>query len=70
MSFMQDIPAQKESVKYLNEIGKKYKGKLIIGGHSKGGNLAIYSAMFCENKILIHNRVRSCFYNTDMIFGE
>ena len=51
MSFMQDIPAQKEAVKYLNEIGKKYKGKLIIGGHSKGGNLAIYSAMFCDSKI-------------------
>jgi len=51
MSFMKDIPSQKEAVKYLNEIGKKYREKLIIGGHSKGGNLAIYSSMFCENKI-------------------
>lgn len=51
MSFMQDIPSQKEAVKYLNKIGRKYRGKLIVGGHSKGGNLAIYSAMFCDNKV-------------------
>ena len=51
MSFMKDIPSQKEGVKYLNEVGKKYFGKLMIGGHSKGGNIAIYSATFCEEKI-------------------
>lgn len=51
MSFMKDIPSQKEGVKYLNEIGKKYFGKLIVGGHSKGGNISIYSSIFCENKI-------------------
>jgi len=51
MSFMQDIPSQKEAVKYLNKIGKRYREKLIIGGHSKGGNLAIYSAMFCDDRI-------------------
>ena len=51
MSFMKHIPSQQESVKYLNEIGKKRFGKLIIGGHSKGGNIAVYSAIFCEDKI-------------------
>ena len=51
MSFMKDIPSQKEAVKYLNEVGKKYFGKLIVGGHSKGGNISIYSAVFCEDKI-------------------
>ena len=51
MSFMKDIPSQKEAVKYLNNIGRKYFGKLIIGGHSKGGNIAIYSAIFCDEKI-------------------
>lgn len=51
MSFMKHIPSQKEALKYLNEIGKKYKTKLIIGGHSKGGNLAIYSAIYCNDKI-------------------
>ena len=51
MSFMKDIPSQKESVRYLNKIAKKYRGKIIVGGHSKGGNLAIYSSMFCDDKI-------------------
>ena len=51
MSFMKDIPSQKEGVKYLNEIGRKYFGKLIVGGHSKGGNIAIYSSVFCEDRI-------------------
>lgn len=51
MSFMKDIPSQKEAVKYLNEIGRKYRTKLILGGHSKGGNIAVYGAMFCDNRI-------------------
>jgi len=51
MSFMQNIPSQLEAVKYLNEIGSRYMGKLIVGGHSKGGNLAVYASMFCKNRI-------------------
>lgn len=51
MSFMKDIPSQIEAVKYLNNIGRKYFGKLIVGGHSKGGNIAIYSSTFCEQRI-------------------
>lgn len=51
MSFMQNIPSQKEAVNYLNEIGKKYRNKLIIGGHSKGGNIAVYASIFCNEKI-------------------
>jgi len=51
MSFMQDIPSQKEAVKYLEKIGKIHKDKLIVGGHSKGGNLAIYSAIYCNKKV-------------------
>lgn len=51
MSFMQNIPSQKEAVRYLNEIGGKYITKLILGGHSKGGNIAVYAAMFCKDRI-------------------
>lgn len=51
MSFMKDIPSQKEGVKYLEDIGKRYLGKLMIGGHSKGGNISVYSAIFCKDKI-------------------
>ena len=51
MSFMQNIPSQLEAVKYLNEVGSRYFGKLIIGGHSKGGNLAVYASMFCKERV-------------------
>ena len=45
MSFKKNVPAQKEGVKYLSEIAFKYKGKIFLGGHSKGGNVAVYSAL-------------------------
>ena len=51
MGFMENVPSQKEAVNYLNNIAKKNRDKLIIGGHSKGGNLAVYSAVFCNDKI-------------------
>lgn len=53
MSFMAQVPAQIESVEYLNKIAEIYKDKKIrIVGHSKGGNLAVYSATFCNKEIL------------------
>lgn len=36
-----ETPAQKEAVQYLEKVFKKDK-KLILCGHSKGGNLALY----------------------------
>ena len=56
LSFMQNIPAQLEGVKYLKKIAHKYNKKIYIGGHSKGGNVAVYSAVFSgkeiQNKII------------------
>lgn len=47
MSIMDTVPAQEEALKYLNFIANKYPDKpLYIGGHSKGGNLAVYSAVY------------------------
>ncbi len=51
LSFMHNIPAQLEGVKYLKEIASKYDAKIHIGGHSKGGNVAVYSAVFSGKKI-------------------
>lgn len=50
LSFMNEIPSQKEATKYVNEIPSKYK-YIILGGHSKGGNLAVYAAVTCKKKI-------------------
>ena len=51
MSFSTSVPAQLDAVNYLENIYNKYKKPVIIIGHSKGGNLAIYSAVFCNKKI-------------------
>lgn len=51
MGFLKNVPSQIEAVKYLNNIASKNKCKLIIGGHSKGGNLAVYSAIFCDEHV-------------------
>ena len=45
MSYLNAIPAQKQALKYLTEIAHMYKGKIILGGHSKGGNLALYASV-------------------------
>ena len=53
MCFINPVPSQEESVKYLDYVFSLYAkclGKIRIGGHSKGGNLAVYSATFCLKK--------------------
>ena len=51
MGFKSHVGAQIDSVKYLEEIADKYpKNNIRIGGHSKGGNLAVYSAVFATEK--------------------
>lgn len=44
MAFVYPVPSQERALEYLLEIAKRIPGKLILGGHSKGGNLAVYSA--------------------------
>ena len=51
MAFLAPVPAQKKAMQYLNEIGKMIPGPLMVGGHSKGGNLAVYAAMRCDPTI-------------------
>ncbi len=50
MSYMMPVPAQQSAVDYVNQTMKGLFKKYWFGGHSKGGNLAIYSAVFCNPK--------------------
>ena len=43
MSFTYPVPAQKEAVEFLEYVASKTEGKIYLGGHSKGGNLAVYA---------------------------
>ena len=52
MAFMDNIPCQLAGKEYAVKISKKYSNKKIrIGGHSKGGNVAIYSAITIPKEI-------------------
>jgi hypothetical protein len=50
MLYNDTVPAQLLSVKYLNKVASKIKGKITVVGHSKGGNLAIYASVMCSPK--------------------
>ena len=51
MSFMMPVPAQKSAVEYVEQTAKGLFRKYCFGGHSKGGNLAVYSGVFCNPKL-------------------
>ena len=51
MSFMKSVPAQADAVDYLNNVAAQTSGRLRVGGHSKGGNLAVYAAAFCNQDV-------------------
>ena len=52
MAFKKNIAAQISCKEYLDKISNKYKSKkMILGGHSKGGNVAIYAAVTSEKKL-------------------
>ena len=48
MAFRSPVPSQREAMAYLSQAGRHGKGQLLVGGHSKGGNLAVYAAANCK----------------------
>ena len=52
MSFKSHIASQISAKQYLEEIAREYpSSKIIIGGHSKGGNIAVYAATFASKEV-------------------
>ncbi|MBQ6902168.1 MAG: DUF2974 domain-containing protein [Oscillospiraceae bacterium] len=51
MSFQTPVPAQTLAVEYFERIARKIRGRFILGGHSKGGNLAVYASAFCNTAL-------------------
>jgi hypothetical protein len=63
LAFMDHVPAQTEAKKYLSLVAKKYPTKRIfLGGHSKGGNLAIYASITAPDSL--QKRIKK-IYNYD-----
>jgi hypothetical protein len=51
LSYEFPIPSQRMAIRYLNRTIGILPKSVIVGGHSKGGNLAMVSAMMCHNYI-------------------
>jgi hypothetical protein len=68
MAFLNPVPSQVEGVKYLNRfVGSSYR-TLLVGGHSKGGNIAVYASMYCEQGI--QDRIQVIFSHDGPGFSE
>lgn len=50
MSFLDSVPSQLSALKYLEKVAKEYE-HIIINGHSKGGNLSLYSLTKCKSEV-------------------
>ena len=69
MSFMCPIPAQTEAVKYIERIAEAFPDRRIyVGGHSKGGNLAVYGAVKCSE--LTNSRIVAVYNNDGPGFNK
>ena len=52
LACMPEVPAQKKAVAYTWAVAKQFPRKHIrLGGHSKGGNLAVYAGVFCPENV-------------------
>lgn len=68
MSFKSHVASQIDAVNYLKTIAQLYPNRLRIGGHSKGGNLAVYSAVFIDEEI--KQRIINVYNNDGPGFEE
>lgn len=48
MAFTEPVVGQLIAVKYLNHAARLFAGEFQVGGHSKGGNFAVFAAMKCD----------------------
>ncbi len=62
MSVRDVIPAQQDALDYLEKTAAAFSGPLIVGGHSKGGNLAVYASANASPSV--KDRIKT-IYNYD-----
>ncbi len=67
MSFMDEVQAQRDAVEYSRYLLKDLEGEIYLGGHSKGGNLAVYVAASLEE---LQHRLLAVYNNDGPGFQE
>ena len=68
LAFEQAIPSQLAATAYLEKVARLTRGPLYVGGHSKGGNLAVYAAMNCKSAV--RERIVAAFSHDGPGFTE
>ncbi|MBQ6019413.1 MAG: DUF2974 domain-containing protein [Clostridia bacterium] len=68
LSYASRTPGQLRAAEYLSEVGRKIPGRLRVGGHSKGGNFAIYASAFCDGDV--RDRICAVYTNDGPGFME
>lgn len=51
MAYAAPVPAQEAARRYVDRVAARVSAPLAIGGHSKGGNLAVYAAAKASPKV-------------------
>ncbi len=67
-SFLPETAGQRKACAYLNHVTGKLRRDIRIGGHSKGGNLAVYAASCCDTELLQY--VQAVYTNDGPGFQE
>ena len=68
------VPSHRKALEYLEKNGRYMQAMIRLGGHSKGGNLAMYVAMQCEEEI--RSKLLAVYdndgpgFSKDFLFGE
>ena len=53
MTYMDHVPSQRRAASYLQHVMKEFpKGRFMITGHSKGGNLAAYACSYLPDHLI------------------
>lgn len=60
-SYLTETPGQRMAVEYLDDHFRDGSLPIRVGGHSKGGNFAVYAAIFCDEGV--RRRIRDVFTN-------
>ena len=62
MCFSAEVPAQRAALDYAVRVAEELGRPMILGGHSKGGNLAAYAGIFAPDAV---QEQMVCVYNFD-----
>lgn len=68
LAFQCPVPAQESAREYLEEVAATFEGDMFVGGHSKGGNLAVYAGITCDPQY--QGRIKQIYSHDGPGFNE